>query len=376
MATTRLRLALGVTALLAFIAEIMFLGGTLEWVDAYVGAAVQPMLTETTLIMMKAVSNAEPFVGVAIVLAGLVLAVRGRMEVRSVAAILAQLAVGLVLVWLFKELFERTRPGALPWDAGDSFPSGHVANGLLCLGAAVRLVPRRGGRVASGVPRALVLVGGLVYVLGVACARILLARHWMTDVTASFLLGTFLMALAPQLWPTTTRALVLATPVVILCACVSVATGGRIRLPSPSTLSSGPFAARDAGDKFLATIELDDDSVLSVGGGRRLTLLSPTYGKQWVNVGDGRRPIVKLLARRRRALTDVSHRVTLLVDGTVVGSEQLESRWRSLVFALPVLEPGPHEIELLTPPRESRSSIVRGEAFEPAGRELDSPRAR
>jgi hypothetical protein len=79
----------------------------------------------------------------------------------------------------------------------------------------------------------------------------------------------------------------------------------------------------------------------------RFTLLTPKYGKQRVDVLDGRSTILKLLARPHFDMTKLaSHRLELLVDGAVVGTQPLGSGWRMLAFALPTLTPGTHELEL------------------------------
>ena len=345
----RIRLAVATIALLGFVAETYFLGGMLQWCDAYVSTAVRAVWATDLVAGLIAFSKAAPFIGAAFVIAGVVVALRSDVDVRDVAAILMQLAVGLVLAAVLKGFFERARPGAVPWDAGDSFPSGHVANALLCVGATLRLVPgwRRNGAVGW---RVAFLIGSVAFVPAVAFARVALARHWLTDVTGSLLIGAALLALAPVLRPN--RVLVGVLPVIALCAGVSVATGSRIRLPSPSTLLNAPREGLGDDEDLLSTIEIDDGSASSGWGGQRLTLLAPTYGKQWIDVSGGQRTILKLLARTHLDVAEVSaRRLQLLVDGTVVGSQPLDTRWRTFAFALPALEPGVHEVELLALPR-------------------------
>ena len=91
------------------------------------------------------------------------------------------------------------------------------------------------------------------------------------------------------------------------------------------------------------------------------TLLSPSYGKQWVDVRNGRNAILKVLARTHLDLMEAtSHRLELLVDGTVVGAQRLDGRWRTLTFALPMLEPGTHQFELLSIRRPLGRNAPRG----------------
>ncbi|MGH7893371.1 MAG: hypothetical protein ACREQL_01820, partial [Candidatus Binatia bacterium] len=195
-----------------------------------------------------------------------------------------------------------------------------------------------------------------VYVPAVVFTRLVLARHWMTDVTASLLLGGSLIALAPAPRPAATRRLLLALPPVLVGVWVSVATGSRIRLPSPSTFWGDPPGGLRTTDDSLCAVEIDDDAFGSTGWtGDQFTLLAPIYGKQWVDVRNGRGTILKLRARTHFGLTAAaSRRLELLVDGTVIGSQPLETRWRTLAFALPALAPGPHEFELLTLERPLR----------------------
>ena len=346
MTRGRARLAVGATALVVFVAQTLLLGGMLEWCDAYISTAVRTFRTGEPLIIMTGFTRAAPLVGVAFVLAGIMLARRRITDPREVIATLGQLAVGLLIMWALKGLFERARPGALPWDAGDSFPSGHVANALLCVGTALRLAPRRRGDGSRGLARGALIAGGIAFVLAIAITRVVLARHWVTDVTASLLLGVSFIALAPMPRPGATLGLLLSVPVILLAAWVSVATGSRISLSSPSTLSTPPVPLH-VDDVLLGAIEMDDDAIASWGR-ERFTLLSPIYGKQWVQVGNGRTAILKVLARTHLdPVETTSHRLELLIDGTVVDVQRLDTRWRTLAFALPMLEPGQHQFELL-----------------------------
>ena len=83
-------------------------------------------------------------------------------------------------------------------------------------------------------------------------------------------------------------------------------------------------------------------------------MLHPIIGRglgALVDFSGGRSTILRLLARTHLDVEDASEpRLALLIDGTVVGSQPLDTHWRTLAFALPVLEPGPHVVELLPLP--------------------------
>ncbi len=347
MRDPRIRLPVGLAALVALVLETCVLRGTLEWFDVYVNAIARELCEGTFARFAVHSTIAAPYVGAALVLGAVLVALRAGANVREIRSILVQLAAGLLLAALVKVFFERARPGDLPWDlAGDSFPSGHVANAVLCVGTSVRLVRRGDARVGSCLRIVLVAVG-LAFVAIVSLSRLVLARHWMTDVVGSLLLGTALLALAPLPDRAANRRLVLATSFAVLVALVAIATGSRIRLPSPSTPFSASTTRWQPNDECLGAMEIDYGWTRSARPLNRFTLLAPTYGKQRVDVHDGRSPILKLLARPDVAISSIAEQeLELLVDGAVVGTQSLGSGWQVLAFALPALTPGAHEFEL------------------------------
>jgi hypothetical protein len=134
---------------------------------------------------------------------------------------------------------------------------------------------------------------------------------------------------------------------ILLGVWAASATGTRIRLPSPSTLSGGAASTWQTNDDYLGAIEIEHGSAPPGRPSNRFTLLAPIYGKQQAEVHDGRSAVLKLLARPHFDLADISsRRLELLVDGTVVGTQPLGTGWRMLAFALSTLAPGTHEFGL------------------------------
>jgi membrane-associated phospholipid phosphatase len=343
----RIRHRVGLVALFALVLETCLLRGTLEWFDVYVSSIARELCDGKFARFAVHSTIAAPWVGAALVTVAVLVALWAGTDVREIGSILVQLAVGLLLAGVVKVVFERARPGDLPWDlAGDSFPSGHVANAVLCVGTSVRLVRRGKDRSGALLPLVFVTVG-LAFVAIVSVSRLVLARHWMTDVVGSLLLGTALLALAPMPERAATRRLLVATPLILLFALVASATGSRIRLPSPSTPAGASATGWQANEDCLGAMEIDYAGAPSARASGRFTLLSPTYAKQRVDVHDGHSPILKLLARPHFDVAGIaSQELQLLVDGAVVGTQPLGSGWQMLAFALPTLTPGPHDFEL------------------------------
>src|SRR6185369_14769660 len=103
------------------------------------------------------------------------------------------LGIALSLVQVLKLSLERARPGMPPGTMdGASFPSGHIANAALCVGAALRIgAGLRGWR---SVLRCIVLLAGVFFVAAIAFSSLYLGRHWATDVVGSVLLGGWFWA--------------------------------------------------------------------------------------------------------------------------------------------------------------------------------------
>jgi undecaprenyl-diphosphatase len=111
-----------------------------------------------------------------------------RVPNRWVPVFLATVVVGeVILINAVKELLDRVRPEFNPIaeTLGPSFPSGH--SGLAAAfyaAAALALARKRSPRTRS------LLAGGAVAIaVGVACSRVLLGVHWLSDVIAGLAFG-------------------------------------------------------------------------------------------------------------------------------------------------------------------------------------------
>lgn len=110
---------------------------------------------------------------------------------RSLAPLLAAALTGWVMVLVVvvvKEALGRPAPFPAPPAEGNSFPSGHTAAALVCLGTLALLA-------AAEWPRwTRVLVGAAAAIsLAVAAALVYSNYHWLSDTIASLLLGVGLL---------------------------------------------------------------------------------------------------------------------------------------------------------------------------------------
>jgi membrane-associated phospholipid phosphatase len=111
-----------------------------------------------------------------------------RIPNRWVPVFLVTVVVGdVVLVNTIKGILDRVRPTFDPIAErlGPSFPSGHSA-GAAAFYAAAALVLARG---RSPRVRALLAGGAVMIAVAVACSRVLLGLHWMSDVIAGLAFG-------------------------------------------------------------------------------------------------------------------------------------------------------------------------------------------
>ena len=111
-----------------------------------------------------------------------------RVPNKWVPVFLVTVIVGeIILVNTIKELLDRVRPEFNPVaeTLGPSFPSGHSASAAAFYAAVALVLSRR----RSPTTRALIAGGAVAIAVGVACSRVLLGVHWMSDVAAGLAFG-------------------------------------------------------------------------------------------------------------------------------------------------------------------------------------------
>ena len=111
-----------------------------------------------------------------------------RVPNRWMPVFLATVVVGEILVVnTVKELLDRVRPEFNPIaeTLGPSFPSGHSGLAAAFYAGAALVLARR----CSPRTRALLAGGAVAIAVAVACSRVLLGVHWMSDVMAGLALG-------------------------------------------------------------------------------------------------------------------------------------------------------------------------------------------
>ncbi len=98
-----------------------------------------------------------------------------------------------LLLRMLKNIFERTRPAhaAEVMASGYSFPSGHAAGMAMVIGLLVWLLRDQ----VPGRWRAPLVLLGILLIAAVAASRVLLQAHFLSDVLAGLLLGTFSLLL-------------------------------------------------------------------------------------------------------------------------------------------------------------------------------------
>lgn len=130
------------------------------------------------------------------VLVGSVAGVVAALRVRRVSPLLfVTLALGgnAAIVNLIKVLVDRARPtvSVLTGFSGQSFPSGHSAAAAACYGTVALLLTLRW----SPKHRAAAYGLAVAVAVAVACSRVLLGVHWVSDVVAGLAIGWSWIAL-------------------------------------------------------------------------------------------------------------------------------------------------------------------------------------
>lgn len=350
--------------LLAFVAEAALLG-SLQWHDAGVAQFFGTLRGCQDAVGVATISNGAAWVSPLFLVVAVWVARRRQTRLGDVGWTVSILAAGLLLGQALKLVLARTRPWMPAWNSvGDSFPSGHVMNAALFVGAALSLLPARGAR--RDPVRIAIGIVGAAFVWTVLLTRLYLGRHWVTDVTGSLLLSLSVVGLM-SVRRAVPRVAVLASAAAVLTALfLTAATGGRIALPSPSSPSSDPsfnVALRWPRARDLAGIEGTWVDRGRSGEPAYLRVSSPEL-RLVASLPRHQRALLRIVARPLRGLrASRCAELTLLVDGLPVGELPFSQRWRSYAFALPPLTPGPHEVRLRVWPHGGAAADVPMLAF-------------
>jgi undecaprenyl-diphosphatase len=137
--------------------------------------------------------GSEPVVGALVLVLAIVLLER-RGPFFAAAAAVAMAASAALTVGV-KLAVERGRPPAVDRlgavDSSYSFPSGHALNSAMLLGLVVVLA----GPIIDGrFRRAAMVIAAVLLALGIGASRVYLGYHWTTDILASWLIATSLLA--------------------------------------------------------------------------------------------------------------------------------------------------------------------------------------
>ncbi len=96
------------------------------------------------------------------------------------------------LVWMLKSHFMRHRPAdSLVFAAGQSFPSGHAAVGIVFYGLIGYVVWRH--LVHSRAARAATVAAAVLLIVATGAARVYLEVHYPTDILAGWAAGAFIL---------------------------------------------------------------------------------------------------------------------------------------------------------------------------------------
>ena len=162
--------------------------GALADIDSAAARWAQTHGTETTHRILQEISNLASTPAV-LVIAVVIGAIEwARVPSRAIPAFLVVVTVGDSLVTnLVKAAVDRARPTIDPLAAslGPSFPSGHSSTAAAFFAALALLLGRR----RSDRHKAVLAGTAVGLAVAVACSRVLLDLHWLSDVVGGLALG-------------------------------------------------------------------------------------------------------------------------------------------------------------------------------------------
>jgi membrane-associated phospholipid phosphatase len=187
-----LTLALGLAIigglLIGLLAYLVRTSGTLVDLDNDVGQWGVDNATSWSTDALRLVTQLGNTSFVIVVLIVVALFEYRRIPNRWVPVFLITVVAGeVILINTIKEILDRVRPTFNPIaeTLGPSFPSGHSGLAAAFYAAAALALARR----RSPRTRALLAGGAVAIAVAVACSRVLLGVHWMSDVIAGLAFG-------------------------------------------------------------------------------------------------------------------------------------------------------------------------------------------
>lgn len=275
---------------------------------------------------------------------------------RSAWPALATWALGLLVGKALKHVFTRDRPSALPdLTVGYSFPSAHVMNGMLAMLAVVALARafrHRGTWAAVATVAVATLVGG----------RVMLGRHWATDVLGGALGALVLGGLVT---PAIARRPI-AVPVV-LAGLAAIALALDVRFGSAGMRLPSPLLARRAA---VVDVDVGPEMTSPRSGDWREPGLERPFGSYlWL---EGSASVVLSVPEDRMELLEAARlafggrpekqrgscmRLDVTLNGRSLARFAPFVGWREYRFAIPpgLLRAGDNELRI-TAERDGRSA--------------------
>ena len=186
--TIALVVAIGGGLVLGLLAYLMRTNAQLVSVDNSVGQWEFDHKTYLSTHALQWVTDLASTYAVVIVIVVVAIAEYVRVPNKWVPVFLVSVVVGeIVLVTTVKQALDRVRPSFNPAAAtlGPSFPSGHSATAAALYAAVALVVARRRA------PRTRALIAGVAaaVAVAVACSRVMLGVHWLSDVLAGLAFG-------------------------------------------------------------------------------------------------------------------------------------------------------------------------------------------
>lgn len=186
--TLALAIAIAGGLLLGALAYLVRSSARVVTLDASVGQWGADHATELSTQLLQLVTDLASTPAMIIVIIVVATVEMIRLPNRWIAPFLITVVVGeVLLVNTVKQLLDRVRPTFNPITEtlGPSFPSGHSATAAALYAAVALVLARR----RSPRTRALLAGGAAAIAIGVACSRVMLGVHWLSDVIAGLAFG-------------------------------------------------------------------------------------------------------------------------------------------------------------------------------------------